>query len=154
MESITTIPDWIFCIASMIRFTFVSARIWQCSPLMPRRCARIFICDALSSPEMYNNFSEGSSAICNKSVDLPAPGSPAIRMTDPGTAPPPSTLDSSGSRKCTRISVSMLISESNTGIDLSASSRSAFFPDCLVVMTSSTRVSHSLHCVHLPIHLE
>ena len=32
---------------------------------------------------------------CNNSVDFPIPGSPPIRVTEPGTNPPPITLSSS-----------------------------------------------------------
>ena len=34
-------------------------------------------------------------AVSKRSVDLPIPGSPATKMTDPGTIPPPRTLSNS-----------------------------------------------------------
>ena len=60
------------------------------------RSARSFTCETDSSPETYkilivSNFK----ATCNISVDLPTPGSPPTKITDPGTIPPPKTLSNS-----------------------------------------------------------
>jgi hypothetical protein len=60
----------------------------------PRRWARIRTCALASSPEIYRHFSPlraKLAAACNKSVDLPMPGSPPTRIAEAGTSPPPST---------------------------------------------------------------
>jgi len=66
--------------------------------VQPVRSARIRICPPVSSPETYSARRPPAAhrwAACNSSVDLPTPGSPASRITEPGTAPPPSTRSNS-----------------------------------------------------------
>ena len=73
--------------------------------MAPKRWARIFICSALSSPETYNTLPPIAASCCetcSKRVDLPIPGSPPIKINDPGTTPPPKTRFSSASLVCTR----------------------------------------------------
>jgi hypothetical protein len=64
---------------------------------MPSRCARSFTCAADSSPHTYTTgpVAQSCAAIWSKSVDFPAPGGPPIKVTLPGTMPPPSTASNS-----------------------------------------------------------
>ena len=67
------------------------------------RSARPRTCAADSSPVMYRTgprppaaaVRAAFAATSSSSVDLPTPGSPARRITAPGTMPPPSTRSSS-----------------------------------------------------------
>ena len=64
----------------------------------PKRRARSRTWVALSSADTYSaggSADAGAAATCNASVDLPMPGSPPMRVTDPETSPPPSTRSSS-----------------------------------------------------------
>ena len=63
----------------------------------PSRAARSLICRRLSSPETYRMRAPEEMVwqICSSRVDLPMPGSPLSKTTDPGTMPPPSTRLSS-----------------------------------------------------------
>ena len=66
----------------------------------PRRSARSLTCWEDSSAETSRQRApERASApsICTTKVDLPMPGSPATRVTEPGTRPPASTRSSSSS---------------------------------------------------------
>ncbi|SBS74894.1 conserved hypothetical protein [uncultured Mycobacterium sp.] len=66
--------------------------------VQPVRSARIRIWPADSSPDTYNARRPDCAHRCTTSssrVDLPTPGSPASRLTEPGTTPPPSTRSSS-----------------------------------------------------------
>jgi len=67
---------------------------------IPRRLARSLICGNDSSPLAYRtSLPEAATApaICNKSVDLPMPGSPPMSRALPGTSPLPSTRSSASS---------------------------------------------------------
>src|SRR6476660_8903926 len=62
------------------------------------RSARSFTCAADSSPVTYRTLwpvRANLAATSSSRVDLPTPGSPASRITAPGTTPPPSTRSSS-----------------------------------------------------------
>ena len=61
------------------------------------RSARILTCEQLSSAAKYKTFlvSERCAAICVNRVDLPMPGSPPNRTSEPATMPPPKTLSNS-----------------------------------------------------------
>ena len=62
------------------------------------RPARSLTCAADSSPVTYRvrlPVSAHFAATSSSRVDLPTPGSPASRMTTPGTKPPPSTRSNS-----------------------------------------------------------
>ncbi len=67
---------------------------------VPMRSARRRTWLTDSSPETTRLGESAVAAHCwatsSSSVDLPTPGSPASRTTDPGTMPPPSTRSSSG----------------------------------------------------------
>ena len=63
---------------------------------MPRRSQRSFTCSSLSSPEIYNtpleeDFLQISDEIRKRRLLFPMPGSPPIRIMEPGTIPPPNT---------------------------------------------------------------
>ena len=91
---------------------------------------------------------------CNKSVDLPIPGSPPTRTREPFTTPPPNTRSSSGMDVEIRSSSDIFIAESGTGF---ASVAGFIFPEVLSAFrstSSSTNVFHSLHAGHWPIHLD
>ena len=81
----------------------VSAVRYSFSERASMRSARSLTCAADSSPVTYNTV-RGSgppatlAAASRSSVDLPTPGSPAIRMTAPGTSPPPRTRSNSVTR--------------------------------------------------------
>jgi hypothetical protein len=63
---------------------------------MPILSARILICSALSSPDMYKIRNPlQRNAICNINVDFPMPGSPPTNINEPATNPPPKTLSNS-----------------------------------------------------------
>ncbi len=70
---------------------------WRFLPPAPRRSARKPIWWADSSPLTYKTlyFLASSCASCNKSVLLPMPGWPAIKLTLPATRPPPNTSSTS-----------------------------------------------------------
>ena len=64
------------------------------------REARMRTCACDSSPDRYSTVPSGFvratfPAVSSNSVDLPIPGSPATRTTEPGTMPPPSTRSNS-----------------------------------------------------------
>src|SRR4051794_8401190 len=78
-------------------------------PRRPRRSARRRTCAADSSPVAYRirsgpTVAATPAAAWRSNVDLPIPGSPPTRTTEPGTSPPPSTRSSSaipiGTRSC------------------------------------------------------
>ena len=67
------------------------------SSLMPNLIALSLTCSADSSPLTYKVVFVALTAAsaCNIRVDLPMPGSPPIRTTEPSTKPPPRVLSSS-----------------------------------------------------------
>ena len=76
----------------------LSAHSSSPSPRMPSRSARILTCAADSSAVTYSTggvICASLRAASSTSVDLPMPGSPPIRMSEPRTRPPPSTRSSS-----------------------------------------------------------
>src|SRR5690606_21394356 len=91
------------------------------------------------------------------SVDFPMPGSPPMRIKDPGTMPPPNVRLSSLSLVTMRDSRPCSISLSLFGcamrcVDANVERRS-FFPTSCFCMTSSRKVFHELHDGHFPSHL-
>ena len=64
-------------------------------PLTPIRSARRRTCWALSSALTYNATPDHAPTICSNNVDLPMPGSPLTKVTEPGTRPPSSTRSNS-----------------------------------------------------------
>src|SRR5918992_1480878 len=76
----------------------VSATIGTPSAPLPSRSARSFTCAADSSPDTYSTSRPAAARLPSApvvSVDLPIPGNPPIRTSEPGTRPPPSTRSSS-----------------------------------------------------------
>jgi len=95
------------------------------------------------------------SASCSMSVDLPMPGSPPIRVTDPVTNPPPSTRSSSWSPVAIRFSVEDTMVPTGLGVLERWVAELVFQEGTFVVVlstTSSTNVFHSLQEGHLPSH--
>src|SRR3989304_3694314 len=74
--------------------TSVSSKNLRVLLLIPNLSALTLICPTDSSPDIYKVLPI-LSASWRRSVDLPIPGSPAIKTTCPGTSPPPKTLSSS-----------------------------------------------------------
>ena len=97
MESTMSTSGETACTASMTFSRLVSDRRDSPSPLTWSRSARSLICRRLSSPETYRMRAPEEMVwqICSSRVDLPMPGSPLSKTTEPGTMPPPSTRLSS-----------------------------------------------------------
>src|ERR1700694_4359935 len=89
------------------------------------------------------------------SVDLPIPGAPPIRTSEPGTIPPPSTLSSSPMPVLNRRSAAAATSASATGA--AAATRAPpppgpRRPAATGLSASSTNVFHSPQLGHCPAH--
>ena len=126
----------------------------QSSFSAPSLCARILICDTLSS-ETYNTFPQRlCKANCNTNVDLPIPGSPPSRIIDPGTMPPPNTRFSSPSPVSIRSSAFAFTSDNFKGREeLAPTIEATRFP-LVETSTSSTKLFHSPQVEHFPTHLD
>ena len=88
---------------------------------------------------------------CSSSVLLPMPGSPASRVTEPGTRPPSSTRSSSPTPVGTGTAAPASTSPMGTGPSTAARDRRR--PDAGVARatsTSSTSVPHASHCRAAP----
>src|SRR5699024_8482926 len=155
IESIITTEGLTSFICSEISNRFVSANTYNELEVIPRRSARSFVCLVDSSPDIYKtdwSFSANCDEICNSNVDFPIPGSPPIKISDPGTIPPPST----------RLNSSMFVvmrGSFSDAIELIFCGLLGFrmFPptDCTDragATSSSTKVFHSLQPGHFPIH--
>ena len=59
-------------------------------------------------------------AICSDNVDLPMPGSPPIRVTEPGTMPPPRTRLNSLLLVSMRVASVVAISDIGNGLAMAA----------------------------------
>ena len=83
------------------------------SELSPSRSQRNLTCEQLSSAERYKTVCslDRCAATCVKRVDLPMPGSPPTRTSEPRTMPPPSTTSSSAMPEETRSYFSYLTCE-------------------------------------------
>ena len=118
------------------------------------RSARSFSCRVDSSPDTYSTLANRPSCwqICSIRVDLPMPGAPPTRTSDPFTAPPPSTRSSSPMPVEKRISSSACISvmrDTFTGI----LALGVLPPLDARSAACSTMEFHAPHTVHLPDHL-
>ncbi len=134
---------------------FVSHKSRHLSFSTPMRSALNLSCRALSSPETYRvSISLSLSMVCRTRVDFPIPGSPPSNTTDAGTSPPPRTRLSSSSIISIRCSSPALISLRGSGLlFISVKERVSSFCDAASLRTnSSTKVDHSPHARHLPIH--
>src|SRR5262245_7773164 len=90
-------------------------------------------------------------AHCISSVDLPIPGSPPTRVTEPGTMPPPRTKSNSARPVCQRERWTVGMLESWTGaavVSFQPSDRPTFFPT-----GSSTSEFQAPQASHRPPHL-
>ena len=118
------------------------------------RSARSLICFSDSSPDIYSTSCPSSASFwhtCKRRVDLPMPGSPPTSTREPGTIPPPKTRSSSCIRVVTRSSSFVSIEERQTGPP--AALLSCAFATLFFSTVSSTKVFHSRHPGHWPIHL-
>src|SRR5581483_6886258 len=129
----------------------VSAARYSSGSTAPVRSARRRTCEADSSPLTYNVRRPERAvwaATSSSRVDLPTPGSPARRITAPGTSPPPSTRSSSATPLDTEVAASTATSPMGTAFAVTApgATRSAGAP------TSATD-PHVWHSPHRPTHL-
>jgi hypothetical protein len=90
------------------------------------------------------------------SVDLPMPGEPPSRVTEPGTNPPPSTRSSSPRPVCRRATETARTSASATGRPAAGPPPARAEPlerprPGATARASSTSVFHSPHPGHCPI---
>jgi hypothetical protein len=129
------------------------------------RSARNFTWSADSSPDAYSvawPFASRRAATWRRIVDLPIPGSPPMRIIDPGTIPPPRTKSNSSIPVFQRLASDPWTSRSRgVGATLppSASDRAPAIrrddPPLTVTfgaMISSTSVFHSPHVSQRPCH--
>src|SRR6266566_9494449 len=118
-----------------------------------KRSARSLYLSGDSSPETYSvttPWLSSRAAHCMRSVDLPMPGSPPTRTTDPGTMPPPNTKSNSANPVRQRSLPTVGRLESWTGVAVVScqpSNRPTFRPT-----GSSIREFHAPHASHLPPH--
>src|SRR5712692_1482033 len=107
-----------------------------------------------SSPETYSvamPWLSSRAAHCMRSVDLPMPGSPPTRTTEPGTMPPPKTKSNSANpvRQRSLPTVGRLESWTGTAVvSFEPSNFPTFRPT-----TSATSAFHAPHASHFPPHL-
>ena len=153
--SIMTIWGFLRSITLRIVSRFVSHNNSRLSVKVPIRSARILIWCKDSSPDTYSTdrfWFDRFLHTCSNSVDLPIPGSPPTRTREPRTIPPPSTRSSSFIEVLVLSSSFAVIAESGTGF---ASVAGLSLPEVLSDFrstSSSTKVFHSLHPGHCPIH--
>ena len=98
MESTTSRPGDTSWACATTAATSDSAARNTCGLTDPIRSARARTCSTLSSPVTYRARTPRAATdatTCSSRVDLPTPGSPASRITAPGTTPPPRTRSSS-----------------------------------------------------------
>src|SRR6266446_688906 len=118
--------------------------------------ARRRICSGDSSPETYRVGTPARSrraAHWSSRVDLPIPGSPPTRTTEPGTTPPPSTKSNSSSPVRQRaIPPPSTAARRTGGRAVSASDRLTALPPDRPI-GSSTSVFHAPHDSQRPPHL-
>ena len=116
--------------------------------------ALIFICSADSSPETYSTFPSPLilSHNCKIKVDLPIPGSPPTKISEPFTIPPPKTLSSS-SKPVDVLNVSFPSTVFKAvGLLIFFFSSFPNIPSLVFCIFSSTKLFHSLHAGHFPNH--
>src|SRR5271163_3477552 len=139
--------------AAMMSSTPVAAINLTAAASKPSRRARNATCFKDSSPVAYSTAPERlrAAAAWSISVDLPIPGSPPIRATEPGTRPPPRTRSSSVDpvgHRGTSTMASAATDEVRSPLlaDLARSLRE------LAAKASPTRVFHSPQAAHCPCH--
>src|SRR5271163_3459782 len=135
--------------------TQVSAMSRVVAASNPRRRPRSATCFRDSSPAAYSTGPRvcRAAAACSISVDFPMPGSPPIRVTEPGTRPPPSTRSSSVepvvSRGCSR--TASAANEEETSVRDVLPDRAGLRG--LAAETSASKLFHSPQPAHCPCHL-
>ena len=119
------------------------------------RRARIAVCATDSSPVAYNTgprLAKPAKA-CSSNVDLPTPGSPPSKISEPATKPPPSTRSSSAMPEARRsVSTWSLTWSRRTG-DWPSATPAALTRGGAIAWSSSTRVFHSWQVGQRPSHL-
>ena len=112
IESTTSTRAWAAAASSRIASTRVCAARRNVVDSRPSRRERRATWRTDSSPEQYSTERSrlNASAAWSSSVDLPMPGSPPSRITEPATSPPPSTRSSSALPLEARVSVSSVTS--------------------------------------------
>src|SRR5690348_6917330 len=88
-------------------------------------------------------------AAVTSSVDLPTPGSPASRTTEPATRPPPSTRSSSG----TPVGRCPALSQDTSAIGRAAAETGPAATEAPALAPTSATVPQAWHSGHLPTHL-
>ena len=119
------------------------------------RSARIRICRELSSPVTYKTFRPPRATLAQTAkvkLDLPTPGSPAIRIIEPGISPPPNTLSSSPEPVINRGNSSISTSAIRRGVSNVVVNAWELFVSAGAT-SSSTSVFQLPHAGHLPSHL-
>ena len=115
-----------------------------------------FTCAGDSSPQTYT-VSSILRASWVSSVDFPIPGSPIIRITSPGTIPPPSTRSNSPIPLDVRFISPALISLNFCSLPttpgLLPPAPESELALLLPTITLSTKVFHLEHSWHCPCHL-
>ena len=113
------------------------------------------ICLELSSPVTYKTFRPPHATLAQTAsvkLDLPTPGSPAIKIIEPGISPPPNTLSSSPEPVMKRGNSVKSTSAIRRGISKVVVNACELFLSVAIV-SSSTSVFHCPHIGHLPNHL-
>ena len=130
------------------------------SALTPMRLARIPICSADSSPEMYKTFRglpdarANLSAASSNRVDFPTPGSPASKTHWPATKPPPSTRSNSSIPVEVRsTSPSGISFTGRAGFPGATPAVEVRNPALLAATEDSVTELHAWHSGHRPTHL-
>src|SRR4051812_22633572 len=119
-----------------------------------RRSARNRSCSGDSSPDTYSvdtPWFSSRAAHCISSVDLPMPGSPPTRMTEPGTMPPPRTKSNSARPVRQRSNGSVFNSDRRIG-GLAVGSPDRTAEPLNRPTASSISEFHVPHASHLPPH--
>ena len=142
-------------------FPEVEAAKLKVSEFAPNLTARILTCPADSSPETYSTLWPLAifAQICIKIVDLPMPGCPAKRITEPRKTPPPSTSfresNSVFNRSFSSEAAISLILEKLKVLPLLLACARANLPALELSSTtkSSTMVFHASQLLQWPAHL-
>ena len=157
IESTMTKSGLSLSVSARMLCRLVSGSKNRFSASTPRRSPRILICRSDSSPEMYSTFlplRPSLSAICMTIVDLPMPGAPPIRTSEPATMPPPRTRSSSSMPDSVRSSSCASILPYAIGVAWRYWATARVSAAAAVGRKrSSTKVFHSPQSGHCPSHL-
>src|SRR5882724_9612493 len=140
--------------ASTRSSTQVSAISRAVAASSPNRRARSATCFNDSSPVAYSTAPKPlrAAAAWSIKVDFPMPGSPPIRVTEPGTRPPPNTRSSSLEPVVTRDCSTMASAASDEEASVRGTLMDTGGFRVVVACTSATRVFHSPQPAHCPCH--